>query len=431
MKHLYTILFTAFCFTLASAQESYVHQIIFLNEGWYDFANDTLAIPPSLGSYDPATNTYQVFDEIPEADFASEVLVDDVIYVAADNLLITYDKHNLTRLQQVSIPGIRGMAIWQDQLLVSRGDYLVFFDSYFQVYDRHTLDFIYELDIHNGPQYASENIVVRDDTAYLAINNGFVLGEEVGAIGIIDLKNQTYAGEIDLGPTGINPDNVMLGDERIYTLNNKSYTSSSISFINPETRQVETYDNIAANAGCGTSVYAADHIYYMEYGVDKLARFDVQQAQIVDTLINTAAYYGLIHDEIDRQLIATWTDFVSIGTATILSYEGDVLHTFDVGVSPGSIALDVRKTTGTRDAILPADAISVFPVPVSNLLHFQAADAIDRVELYDVLGNIVRSISADHTTTVSVSMEHYQPGVYIAQVRLEKGGVGVYRVVKE
>jgi len=223
----------------------------------------------------------------------------------------------------------------------------------------------------------------------------------------------------------------MLGKDRIYTLNNKDYTSSSISTINPETREVEIYDNIAANAGCGTSVLAADHIYYMEYGVDKLARFDVHSAQVVDTLLNTAAYYGLIHDDIDGQLIATWTDFFSTGVASILSYDGIVLHTFEVGVSPGSIALDVRQTTGTRDAFLPVDAVVVFPIPVSDLLHIEAVEEIDRIEVNDMLGNMIYSVSGGNAMTTSVEIARYQPGVYTVQVRLQNGGLGVYRVVKE
>ncbi len=429
MKIFYVLCFAILSISQMKAQQ-YVHQIIFLNEGWYDFVNDTLAVPPSIGSYNPVTKEYQVFDVIPEADFASDVIVDDVIYIAADNFLITYDKYTLTRLQKISIPGIRSLAIWQDQLLVSRGDYLIFFDSYFQVYDKNTLELLYALDNVSGPQYASEGIVIREDTAYLAINNGFVFGEEVGTIGIIDLKNRSYAGEIDLGPEGINPDNIMLGENKIYTLNNKDFSSSSISTIDPDTREVAIYNNIAANSGCGTSTLADDHIYYMEYGVDKLARFDVKNAQIIDTLSVTAAYYGLIDDKINERLIATWTDFFSSGIAYILDYHGNVLHSFDVGISPGSIALDVRTTTGSHDLSNNESYVSIFPNPASGLLNIKAEEVIVDLQLYNALGELIFANQPNQAST-TLALDEHLPGVYFVHLRFKEGNRGVRMVVKE
>ena len=419
MKYLYSFCLLFLPGLFLSAQE-YVHQVIFLNEGWYDFTNDTLAIAPSVGSYDPLTETYTVFDELTDADFASDVLVDDVIYVAADNQLITYDKNSLTRLQTISVPGIRELAVWGDQLLVSRGDYLVFFDSYFQVYDKHTLELLYALDTDHGPAYATEGIVVRDDKAYVAINNGFVFGEEVGFIGVVDLLTQTYTSEIDLGPAGINPDNIMLDDDMIYTLNNKDYLSSSISVVDPVAGTVATHDMIAANSGCGTSTYADDHIYFMEYGVDKLARFDVQTGQVIDTLAQTGAYYGLIDDEINGQLIATWTDFFSQGTAFILNYDGSTVTSFDVGVSPGSIALDVRMVTGIESPGAAGVDIRLSPNPAHDVVTLSGNAPITSFTLYNARGE---ALAMEHINTMSaeIPVAAFPGGLYLIQVTSADG----------
>jgi len=416
-------------FSLQVSAQAYVHQVIFLNEGRYDFALDTLVVPPSLGVYHPLTETYEVVDVIPDAEFASDVLVDDVIYVAADNQLITYDKNTLERLQTVTIPGIRELAVYKDELLVTRGDYLVFFDSYFQVYDKHSLELLYALDTTDGPAYATEGIVIRDDKAYVAINNGFVFGEEVGLIGVVDLKTHDYLNEIDLGPAGINPDNIMLDEHMIYTLNNKNYLSSSISVIDPETAFVTTHDMIAANSGCGTSTFADEHIYFMEYGVDKLARFDVQSGQIVDTLAETGAYYGLIDDQINGHLIGTWTDFLSQGTAYILSYDGKVLKSFDVGISPGSIALDVRMVTGVTDVTDDLHVI-IRPNPVSDFVEITAESQIRDVTLFNAQGaQVVRQFVNAQNGRVVVS--GYPDGLYIARVSLVSGENRTLKVVKQ
>src|SRR5690606_9647829 len=106
-----------------------------------------------------------------------------------------------------------------------------------QVYDKHSLELLYELTTDNGPAYASEGIVIRDNTAYIAINNGFVFGEEVGLIGVVDLETRTYLDEIDLGPSGRNPENIMHDDAMLYTLNNKDFSSSSISVVDPVSRE--------------------------------------------------------------------------------------------------------------------------------------------------------------------------------------------------
>jgi glutamine cyclotransferase len=321
------------------------------------------------------------------------------------------------------------MAVWNDHLLISRGDYLTEFGSYFQVYDKYNLSLVYALDTLSGPQYAAEGIIVRNDTAYLAINNGFQFGLEVGRIGVIDLRARSYAGEIDLGPSGVNPDNIMMGGNRIYTLNNKDYGSSSISVLDPESRAVETIDMIAANSGCGTSALANGHVYFMEYTVGKLARFDVQNFQVLDTLPETGAYYGLTDDHISGQLIATETDFVSRGTAYILDYEGKIRKSFAVGVSPGSIALDIRSATGVHDNS-DAMAISVYPNPVSSELILTSDVLMSTVQLLAGDGSL---LFEEHLATQQsrINVASLPAGVYAVRGVSAGGNVEVHKFCKQ
>src|SRR5436853_663798 len=74
------------------AQTSYVNRVIVLNEGHYDYVNQVQLIPVTVGAYNPVTHSYTTFDTIPNARFATHVIVDGSgIYVAADNQLIRYD----------------------------------------------------------------------------------------------------------------------------------------------------------------------------------------------------------------------------------------------------------------------------------------------------------------------------------------------------
>src|SRR6185436_3725776 len=153
MKRKITLLL-AFFPLLLNAQ-SYVNRVIILNEGHYDYVNMVQTVPVTVGAYNPVTHQYAAFDTILNARFASHVLVDgSSIYVAADSFLIRYDADTYQRLATATVTGIRKLAVWNNQLLVSRGEYMVTFNSYFRAYDKSTLAFSYELTTASGPQFA-------------------------------------------------------------------------------------------------------------------------------------------------------------------------------------------------------------------------------------------------------------------------------------
>ena len=183
---------------LSFAQQNYVHQVIILNEGQYDYFNQVQITPVSIGAYDPVSKNYSYFDAINEMRWSSDVVVDDnSIYVAGDTLLLVYDKNTYQLQNSLTIRGIRKIALWNNRILITRGN-AVKLNSYFQVYDKTTLNFIYELDTLSGPEFSAEGIVVFNDTAYIAVSNSFEWGNYKGLLGIIDLNNQAYTAEIDL-----------------------------------------------------------------------------------------------------------------------------------------------------------------------------------------------------------------------------------------
>ena len=46
---------------------------------------------------------------------------------------------------------------------------------------------------------------------------------------VVDISTMSYLEEIDLGPDGTNPDNMVLNGDYIYTVNNKNWTGASFS----------------------------------------------------------------------------------------------------------------------------------------------------------------------------------------------------------
>lgn len=400
-----------FACTLVSAQP-YVHQVIFLNEGHYDYINGVQTVPVTIGVYSPVSQTYWVIDTVLNARFGSDVIVDgNSFYVAADSFLLKYDATTYQLQNSTTVSGIRKLAIWNNYLLVSRGDVMPL-KSYFQVFDKNSLNFIYELDTVMGPKYSAEGIAVYNDSAYLAVNNAFSWGNEKGLLGIVDLANQNYITEIDLGPDGKNPDNVMQNGNMIYTLNNKDWSGSSVSSFNANNRSVSTV-NVAISSGCGTSVHALNYVYYQEYSLNKLARFDVNSQSVFDTLQGTLSYYGLLNDTINNVLYATSTDYVSYGKAYILQYNGIPVDSFPVGVSPGNMALDVRNTTSVDNE--ESDTFTVFPNPVVNELVVKGICGEDKeIMVYNLLGE--RKLALKSRGEIRINVSLFPSGFYIIKV---------------
>ena len=47
-----------------SFAQNYVHQVLILNEGYFDYTVNQSVVPPTIGSYDPVTQIYTTVDTI-------------------------------------------------------------------------------------------------------------------------------------------------------------------------------------------------------------------------------------------------------------------------------------------------------------------------------------------------------------------------------
>ena len=77
MRRQLLALFGSMMITWSSfAQVNYVHQVIYLNEGQYDYLTQVQLTPVTLGSYDVIAETYTEFEQIEGARFGTDVLID-------------------------------------------------------------------------------------------------------------------------------------------------------------------------------------------------------------------------------------------------------------------------------------------------------------------------------------------------------------------
>jgi hypothetical protein len=392
--------------TLVQAQ-NYVHQAIILNEGYFDYQTNEILVPVTVGSYNPATQIYQVVDTLEGMRFGSDVLIDGNYYfVAADSKIFKMDLNTHQEISSVSCPGVRNLGIYQNKLIATRGEYLTTYDSYLHVYDATTMTLISAIDTVQGPKWATQNIVVDGSNAFIAVNNGYEWGNEKGIIGKLDLNSLSYGNEIDLGPEGKNPDNLLKIGSFIYSVNNKDWTGASISKIALDGTSNSTVNLATASTGCGTSALRDDKLVYQISMETTLNEFDINMMNNVGPISgHSTNYYELAQEPVSGNLYASETDYFSFGKVHLFDAQNNELSNFDAGVSPGTVVFDVRSSAGVSEI---KESISIYPNPTVDKLHV-ASEGVKHI--FDLTGKLLFQ-STDNTLNVS----GLNQGMYVLEV---------------
>ncbi len=402
------LLASALASTVLLSAQPIVHQVLVLNEGYYNTASQTQEVPVTLGSYDPATGIYQTVATIPDARFGNHVAVDgEVIYVAADSFLLKYDANTFALLGSTIVRGIRRFAFWGDAMVITRGE-IGGLPDYCEVRDKNSLELLYSINNTTLP-FSCEGVTVVGDKAYIAENNAFDWTNLTGKIGVLDLATDAWENSIDLGPDGLNPETVMVEGDAVYAFNNKDFSGSSISKMSLGGVLAYTH-NITSGSGCGSTAKAGNRVYYMEYAQNVLSRYDLTTDAVLDTLTGSPATYGLIDDPINHVLYGTTTDFFSSGELHVMAYDGQVMSTVPVGVSPGRLALDVRSSTGMQQNAVPM--AHLFPNPANDELFVTLPQGAGAITITDASGRAVIGVPATSRAAQRMNVSGLAPGIY-------------------
>lgn len=412
MKKIFYALTIAFLSTTLFAQSE--NRVLILNEGYFDYFSGEIVTPVSLAAYYPETGEYVTLDEIEEARFASDIeIFENEYYVAADKFLVKYDLLTDAQLASIEIEGIRKVAVNEDYIVVTRGEYLVSLDAYIQVYNRNTLELAFEIPA-TELEYSTEGVIIYYGTAYVAVNNGFNFGSEVGMIAKVNLETQTLTETIDLGADGINPDNIMFDGETIFTLNNKNYTGSSVSSYKISSGEVSTHNLLNISAGCGTSTYFDGDIFYQEMFGTAVSKYEPLAETFIGEKEFGFNFYALAFDETHDQMYAAETDFFSYGKIHVYDLEGTELTQFDAGVSPGNIIFDIRTSVPVQS--MEEFRFEVYPNPSSEYVSINSPEQIQEISITDVHGKLLETVSNISANEYLYSLKQLTPGNYFITV---------------
>ena len=394
-----------------SFAQNQLHQVLVVNEGYFDYQTGAILEPVTIGSYNPTTQLYQVVDTLENMRFASDLVIDgNFYYVAADSKIFKMDLNTHQEIASVSCPGVRNLAVYQNKLVATRGEYLTTYDSYLHVYNTADLQLIQAFDTLTGPKWATQNIVIEGATAYLVVNNAYEWGNEKGIIGQLNLANLSYGNEVDLGPDGKNPDNLIKFGSALYTVNNKDWTGTSISKFELATSTPSTVNIANAITGCGTSALRDDKITYQISSEITLNNFDLISMNNVGP-VNGANlnFYELAQEPLSGHLYASTTDFFSTGTVFIYDAANTEIHQFAVGISPGTIVFDIRSSAGVTTE--NTTDFTVSPKPSNGMINIHGKTANAIVTLTDLNGMMLQSTSND-----TLNIETLPAGIYFVNL---------------
>jgi len=127
------------------------------------------------------------------------------------------------------------------------------------------------------------------------------------------------------------------------------------------------------------------------------------------------------------------------GSANLDSYVGDsVCVAFHYTSTTGLAAtyyLDSIQITGTplgiHEISAAAAKISVFPNPVMSTVNFNSAALINKIEIYNMIGELVSANENVAGYRSIINIENLQSGIYIAKIQLKNGTVATQKLVKE
>lgn len=331
------------------------------NELWV--LNET---PPSLGRVDLTSFAYEEVLSFEDAGYATDLEIrSDAAVVVLENRVVKVDLTSGQIVADTELLGAQEAALLEDgTVVVTRGGLddawqPLDLTSFLVWLDADDLGLEGELSPAEGPTLPCQEVMVVDGKVYVAVNNGWAWGQEVGRVGCWNLDDDTYE-EWDLGEGAENPVALHLFDGNLFTVNNGDWSGTSVTRASlDDLSSPETVALDGVSAGCNASAFVDTKLAVQISGENGLRLLDGPSMVWEEgTVLNVDApsAYSLITHPTYGWTCAGVTDYVTFGEIQIRTAEGALLAMIPVGVSPGSLAWRSSDVSNLGESPLPVAA---------------------------------------------------------------------------
>ncbi len=336
---------------------------------------------PSVGVYNPTEATFTQVMEFEEAEFTTDVIIaDGAAFAAADNMIYRFDLDTYEVEASVEMEGVRKLAYYDGSIYATRGEFdsetwgSVEFETYFVWFNAETLLWEGELPATEGVGFDAEDLVIKNGVAYIAINNAFTWGDEVGLLGVYDIETGEYT-EHDLGEEGKNTGHLKVTENEVLMVNNTDWSATSLSRVElpslgADEALVNTMTVAGVSSGCNAASLIGDELVFQiedEIGMRKASVSDLTPAAEMWGPA-TDVYYSMVVSPVNGDVYATVTNFIDEAEVQILDVAGTLISSFQAGAIPGGMAFDVRTVVG--------------------ITHFDLFEGSRVVGEYDLMGRV-------------------------------------------
>lgn len=414
----YAVVHLLFLNAIALKAQLFVNQAIIANGGVYEFT------PPyqdkaTVASFNPANNSYQVFDTI-QVESVQDIVIDsNYAYVAAEDSIVKYNLNNLQREAIAYFQGIKKLEISGNYLMVGKwygsGDF-------FAVYNKHNLQQIFSVSQVNE---TVNGMTFLNDTMYVAYNlKGTidlyppwgVFADSIGKLAVIHAPSQTFIRDIILGENAA-------GAGKTFTFNNAIYTickeTGYLFKYTPTNAHIDSF-----NLGIQSYIEIENGILYANFNSGIGAFSLINNTMLMSPSFNFA-HVAAAYDFTTNKFYFTDTDYISTGNLyRVNGINGTVIDSFNIGVSCEAIALQYLFAISTDDKYAFDKTIKIYPNPFTSFVQFELPENA-QVYVYDFKGNLIISeANISHLNT-----EKWNTGVYIAKIVLEND-VKTFKLIK-
>jgi len=390
-----------------------VNQVLVVSGGAFNNPDDFVTV----GSYKPKDGSNTEFNTIFNHSVQSAVVFDHFLYVAAQDSIVAYDIDAYERVAVIFAQGVNQLAANEDKLIASF--WYPNTVDFVKIYNRNDLT---ELAVISEVSDEAAGIAVNENKAYVAVPGGWAATS--GKLAVIDLENNSFIEEIDLGAEGAGINNIYVYEENdnhyLVTVNKTSWggTAGYITKIDlADMSFLSTMVDVVLGKGVGFVNDEATLYALINGGIGSIKVTDVIVSDTVIVAAPAISIAGAAYDKVHMQFYVTTTDYASVGEGTIYSMDGVATGNFDAGIAAEAVAIDYRDFESVNETFA-SDAFAFYPNPTSGQVLIANPDrvAVEQIVVSDLTGRIVLTENISETSRITVDLSGLNNGMYLVSM---------------